>query len=138
MLILVLSAFFWYLSWARRVRVAPGTAVTDRHTHTHYEYCNLAPAWARLINYQIPRGGKQFARGGQMPPPKINPDHVNGPGALWHIDGNHKLIRLVNYYIPPTFFVVQFMSVHTIIIGRYSVGDFCVVTVYVYNYQRVR
>ena len=20
--------------------------------------------------------------------------HVNGPGALWHIDGNHKLIRL--------------------------------------------
>ena len=29
--------------------------------------------------------------------------HVNGPGALWHIDGNHKLIRLVNYYIPPIF-----------------------------------
>ena len=21
--------------------------------------------------------------------------HVNGPGALWHIDGNHKLIRYV-------------------------------------------
>ena len=48
-LILVASAFFWYLSWARRVRVAPARAVADRHTHKHYEYCNLAPAWARLI-----------------------------------------------------------------------------------------
>ena len=46
-LILVTSAFCWYLSWARRVRVAPARLVTD--TQTHYEYCNLAPAWARLI-----------------------------------------------------------------------------------------
>ena len=47
------SAFFWYHSWAHRVRVAPARAVADTHTHTqtdtHYEYCNLAPAWARLI-----------------------------------------------------------------------------------------
>ena len=38
-LILVTSAFFWYLSWAGRVRVAPARAVTDtqtdRQTHTH-------------------------------------------------------------------------------------------------------
>ena len=45
-LIVVTSALFWYLSWARRVRVAPDIVVTD--THTHYDYCNLAPAWARL------------------------------------------------------------------------------------------
>ena len=51
MLILVSSAFFCYLSWARRVRVAPARVVTD--THTHYEYCNLAPAWARLIMHKI-------------------------------------------------------------------------------------
>ena len=31
-LILVMSAFFWYLSWARRVRVAPDIVVTDTHT----------------------------------------------------------------------------------------------------------
>ena len=28
--------------------VAPARAVADTHTHRHYEYCNLAPAWARL------------------------------------------------------------------------------------------
>ena len=33
-LILVTSAFFWYLSWARRVLVAPARAVADTHTHT--------------------------------------------------------------------------------------------------------
>ena len=38
------SAFFWYLSWGRRVRVTPARMVPDRQTH--YEYCNLAPAWA--------------------------------------------------------------------------------------------
>ena len=47
------SAFFWYLSWVRGVRVAPARAVTDTQTHTqtktHTEYCNLAPAWVRLI-----------------------------------------------------------------------------------------
>ena len=43
-LILASSAFFWYLSWGHRVRVAHARAVTDRQTH--YKYCNLAPAWA--------------------------------------------------------------------------------------------
>ena len=33
-LILVKSAFCWHLSWARRVHVAPATAVADTHTHT--------------------------------------------------------------------------------------------------------
>ena len=48
------SAFFWYLSWDRRVLVAPDIVVTDTHTHTHYDYYNLAPAWARLITPQLP------------------------------------------------------------------------------------
>ena len=50
-LILVTSAFFWYLSWARRVRVAPARAVadtrTDRHTHT-MSTVTSPPARARL------------------------------------------------------------------------------------------
>ena len=47
-LILVTSAFYWYLSWARRARQS-GNRQTHRQTHTHFEYCNLAPARARLV-----------------------------------------------------------------------------------------
>lgn len=50
---------------------------------------------------------------------------VQGPNSLWHIDGNHKLIRYVlflnavilRYFALATFNVIAYINIHNVFLG---------------------
>ena len=94
------SAFCWYLSWARRVRVAPARAVTDRqtdrHTHTIYEYYNLAPAWARLTTFTNPNNNTPVGTSSSEERYFTDPEVLNRtPYTFLVLGGSYAVLQLL-------------------------------------------